>query len=57
MRKRMLTGIVVALSMFTYGESVADEDEAAAPTTIEELESAIADIIAERDVPAIGIAV
>jgi CubicO group peptidase (beta-lactamase class C family) len=57
MRKQMLTGIVVALSMFVYGQSVADEEEeTAAPATIEELESAIADVIVERDVPAIGIA-
>jgi CubicO group peptidase (beta-lactamase class C family) len=43
--------------MFAYGVSSAnEEEETVAPTTIEELESALADLIAERDVPAIGIA-
>ena len=57
MRKRTFIGLVVSLGMFAHGVSSAnEEEETAAPTTIQELETAIADLIAERDVPAIGIA-
>jgi len=57
MKIRTIIGLVVSLGMFAHGVSSAnEEEETAAPTTILELEIAIAALIAERDVPAIGIA-
>ncbi len=56
MRRQFLLGLAVTLSLLTQGVSSADEEEEKViPATIEELESAIADLISEHEVPAIGI--
>jgi CubicO group peptidase (beta-lactamase class C family) len=56
MKRQLLIGLAVTLSLFAHGVCSADEEEEELePTTIEELEAAIAELIAEREVPAVGI--
>jgi hypothetical protein len=57
MNTKIVTGLLAGLSMLAYGAPWAEEEEETpTPATIEELESAIADLIEEHEVPAIGIA-
>jgi CubicO group peptidase (beta-lactamase class C family) len=55
MTSRVVIGLLIGIGLLACGASWANE-ETPAPTTIEELQTALADMIAERDIPAIGIA-
>ena len=56
MNKHGWLALIGVLSLASSGLVRADDEEAAAPTTIEELKSAITKVLEEREVPAIGIA-
>ena len=57
MNKQEVLGVVGVLGLLMFGASWADEEEKTPqPTTIEELEAAIADVLDEYKVPAVGIA-
>jgi CubicO group peptidase (beta-lactamase class C family) len=55
MRTGVVVGIMAGIGLLVGGASWSDEDTAG-PQTIEELETAIAELIAQRQVPAVGIA-
>ena len=57
MYTKPIIGLLAVVCLLAYGAPWAEEeDEKTAPTTIEELETALADLIAEHEVPAIGVA-
>lgn len=58
MNRQQVLGVIGVLSLLAVGVSWADSDveETPAPTTVEELETAIAGVLEEYEVPAIGIA-
>jgi len=57
MNARLIIGLLAGIGLLDCGAAWADEEnEKAAPTSIEELETALAEIIVESEVPAIGIA-
>lgn len=57
MNKRRMLGFIGVLGLLAFSVSSADsEEETPAPTTVEELGVAIADVLEEHEVPGIGIA-